>query len=103
MKNGSSIGSMVILMISKSAEVLQFLEEHPDLKEELSEIELFRLKPTEDQYYRIKPALKNQLMIFQKPSLSICVRQVLRMIFLPNSRRELEQITSKQPRKKEDF
>jgi hypothetical protein len=31
-------------------EVLQFLEEHPELKEELGEIELFRLKPTEDRF-----------------------------------------------------
>lgn len=81
------------------AQLYEFLEENPELKEELAEIELFRLKPTETQFSG-KTSLQKSVDDLSETQFEYLCAASVENDLSSDQRNELEQITGHNPEKK---
>jgi hypothetical protein len=80
-------------------EVLQFLEEHPDLKEESGEIELFRLKPA-NNHFTEKNRLKKSVNDLSDTQFEHLCAASIENDLSADQMNELEEVTKQNPDRK---
>lgn len=86
----------------QAKQVLQFLDENPDLKEEFGEIELFSLKPSQNQYPDKSRLKRSAHDLSQTQFEYLCIASIENDL-TEDQQAELNQLIGEDPEKKKTF